>query len=104
MDRIVGELPLPWEDADTAPALLRRFGHFKLAVMNLLQREPSKRPSMKAFLKDCNRVLMHTTRTGNSAVLNTSPNATTTTTTVATEGMGLGATLEATEEVYTPED
>lgn len=69
MDRIVGELPLPWEDPEIAPALLRRFGHFKLPVMSLLERDPSKRPSMNEFLKECNRVLMHTTKGDCSATL-----------------------------------
>lgn len=61
MDKIAGVEALPWEDAATAPILLRRFGHFKMAVMGLLQRDPEDRPSMEEFRKQCNRVLMHTT-------------------------------------------
>ena len=62
MDKITGVQPLPWEDPDTAPALLSRFGHFKMAVMGLLQRDPDARPSMEEFRKQCNRVLMQTTK------------------------------------------
>jgi hypothetical protein len=62
MDKIAGVEPLPWEDEATAPALLRRFGHFKMAVMGLLNRDPSARPSMSEFRKQCNRVLMQTTK------------------------------------------
>lgn len=62
MDRIVGVEALPWEDPQTAPALLRRFGHFRVAVMNLLARNPEERPSMPEFRQQCNRVLMHTTK------------------------------------------
>jgi hypothetical protein len=61
MDKIAGLGPLPWEDPVTAPAMLRRFGHFKFAVMGLLSREPEERPSMREFRKQCNRVLMQTT-------------------------------------------
>jgi hypothetical protein len=63
MDRITGVTQLPWEDPETAPALLRRFGHFKFAVMSLLERDPEKRVGMPEFRKLCNRVLMQTTRT-----------------------------------------
>ena len=62
MDKIAGVMPLPWEDPNTAPALLRQFGHFKLPVLSLLERDPAKRPSMDQFLKQCNRVLMNTTK------------------------------------------
>ena len=62
MDKIAGVQPLPWEDPETAPSLLRRFGHFKMAVMSLLQRDPADRPSMEDFRKQCNRVLMQTTK------------------------------------------
>jgi hypothetical protein len=61
MDKIAGLELLPWEDPVTAPAMLRRFGHFKFAVMGLLSRDPEERPSMCEFCKQCNRVLMQTT-------------------------------------------
>jgi hypothetical protein len=61
MDKIAGLEPLPWEDPVTAPTLLKHFGHFKLAVMGLLNRNPEERISMCEFRKQCNRVLMQTT-------------------------------------------
>jgi hypothetical protein len=38
MDMIQGVQPLPWEDPDTAPVLMRNFRYFKNAVMSLLER------------------------------------------------------------------
>jgi hypothetical protein len=61
MDKIAGLEPLPWENPVTAPAMLRRFGHFKFAVMGLLSRDPEDRPSMCEFRRQCNRVQMQTT-------------------------------------------
>jgi hypothetical protein len=62
MDMIQGVQPLPWEDPDTAPVLMRNFGYFKNAVMSLLERDPARRPSMAEFRRKCNRVLLQTTR------------------------------------------
>eukprot|EP00892_Ulva_mutabilis_P000976 jgi/Ulvmu1/1087/UM106_0003.1 len=46
--RLLGEAPLPWEGmADEG--LLQRLGTCVEPVLNLLQREPSKRTSMRAF-------------------------------------------------------
>jgi hypothetical protein len=58
MDMIQGVQPLPWEDPDTAPVLMRNFGYFK----SLLERDPARRPSMAEFRRKCNRVLLQTTR------------------------------------------
>ena len=58
---ILGETPAPWEDADKAPALAKRFGHLKGAIMALLNRTPEARPSMAELQHACKRVLSHTT-------------------------------------------
>eukprot|EP00892_Ulva_mutabilis_P000987 jgi/Ulvmu1/1088/UM106_0004.1 len=46
--RLLGEAPLPWEGT-AGGALKQRLGTFLEPVLNLLQREPSNRTSMRAF-------------------------------------------------------
>ena len=58
---ILGESPAPWEDETKAPALAKRFGHLKGAIMALLNRTPEARPSMAELQHACKRVLSHTT-------------------------------------------
>ena len=47
----------PWEDPATAPRLLSKLGHFRSAVLSLLDRDPQGRPSMAQFQRACNNVL-----------------------------------------------
>ena len=47
----------PWEDPSTAPRLLSKLGHFRSAVLALLNRDPSARPSMAQFQRACSNVL-----------------------------------------------
>lgn len=54
---ILGEAAAPWEDPDTAKALLRPLGIFKGAVLRLLERDPSQRMSIHDFQQACRRLL-----------------------------------------------
>lgn len=60
---ILGEKPAPWEDEKTAAPLAKRFGHLKGAVLALLERSPSARPSMAALQHACHGVLSNTSTT-----------------------------------------
>lgn len=62
-DMITGEKPAPWEVESKAPALAKRFGHLKGAILALLNRTPEARPSMAELQYACKRVLSHTTTT-----------------------------------------
>lgn len=64
---ILGEKPAPWEEGQTAAQLGKRFGHMKHAVMALLDRSPSARPSMAALQNACHSVLASTTTTLDNA-------------------------------------
>lgn len=57
MAQLAGEAALPWEDARFGPSVLRRFGLFKEACLELLHRDPLKRPSMREFTRICRQVL-----------------------------------------------
>jgi hypothetical protein len=56
---ILGEQLAPWEDADTAQALLKPLGIFKKAVLGLLKRNPQQRTTIPQFQKSCRHVLSH---------------------------------------------
>jgi hypothetical protein len=63
MDQIEGkgnEL-LPWEGHRLTPATRQQLGIFKDTLLNLLHRDPARRPSMKEFCRSCNRVLSGST-------------------------------------------
>ena len=55
VDRLVGELPLPWEK-ELSPLVVRQLGVLRGPVMQLLQREPSERISMDRFHAHCSKV------------------------------------------------
>lgn len=61
--RILGELPLPWEDPEQSAAVFRSLGRFKGAVMALLRRDHSDRITIDDFVRQARRVLTHTTNT-----------------------------------------
>lgn len=65
MDRIMGErgLQMPWEGAQMTRSLRRKLGVFKDALMQLVDRDPAKRPSMADFCHTCNQVLGGTSMT-----------------------------------------
>lgn len=64
--QIVGEELLPWEDGSKARELLKTAGRFRSAIVGLLEREPSKRLSIKAFMQHCSGLLFSTTRSTRS--------------------------------------
>ena len=49
-----GEAPLPWEDME--PAVVRKLGAFKGLVLQLLQRNPRRRVSLRHFHHTCTRL------------------------------------------------
>ena len=53
--RLLGELPLPWEE-ELSSLVVRQLGVFRGPVMQLLQREPSDRISMDRFHALCSKV------------------------------------------------
>ena len=50
-----GELPLPWEQ-DTDEGNRNKLGAFKGPVLQLLQRDPARRVSMRRFHDVCSRL------------------------------------------------
>jgi hypothetical protein len=58
--QVIGKEQAPWEAAITAPVIFDKLGHFKPAVLSLLQRTPLDRPSMAEFELACSRVLQST--------------------------------------------
>ena len=63
MDMILGKAPAPWEDPQTARALLKPLGIFKPAVLGLLRRDPAQRDTIKTFLEASRRSLANTSIT-----------------------------------------
>lgn len=51
MRRIVGELPLPWEDVQTGAPIARALGRYRGTIMSLLHRDPARRPAVAEFLR-----------------------------------------------------
>jgi hypothetical protein len=60
--QIVGEQPLPWEDAARAKQLLRTAGHYRAPLLTLLRRDPQERPSIRSFLSHCSSLAFTTTK------------------------------------------
>lgn len=50
-----GELPLPWE-GDLDPGVHKQLGAFKGLVLQLLQRNPRRRVSLRHFHDTCTRL------------------------------------------------
>lgn len=61
MSMILGEVPAPWEDPNTAPAIVESLGHLKKPIMGLLERDPEKRLSVEDFQRACRRMISNTT-------------------------------------------
>ena len=60
--QVVGEVPLPWEEKESARQLLRGAGMFRAPVLSLLERDPDSRPTIAAFMQRCSTLLSSTTR------------------------------------------
>ena len=52
---------LPWEGSNLTATNRRKLGVFKASINQLLSRDPTKRPSMKAFSASCERHFAGTT-------------------------------------------
>ena len=55
MQRLRGDLPLPWE-GDVSLEVHRRLGSFRSRILQLLHREPALRMTMRSFHHACNRL------------------------------------------------
>ena len=80
MAQIVGEggRQLPWEEDPQRGELLWRLGALKRHTMALLDRDPARRPSMRAFVNACERVLASTTKsTANRTTASSQPTGST---------------------------
>eukprot|EP00892_Ulva_mutabilis_P004146 jgi/Ulvmu1/2102/UM125_0006.1 len=58
--QLMGDLPLPWE-AELSPEMQRKLGAFKEPVLQLLQRDPSRRIALRRFHDICNRLFANRT-------------------------------------------
>lgn len=54
--RLAGEEALVWEDESAMRRLLRTAGQYRGAIMTLLQRDPTHRPSVEHFQYHCAQV------------------------------------------------
>ena len=57
--QLLGEEPLPWERMTVATR--KTLGAFKGPIMQLLNRDPSQRPSMAQFYDNCNAIFSTST-------------------------------------------
>ena len=57
--QLAGEDKLPWESMSSADR--RKLGAFREPIMQLLDRDPSKRPSMPVFYEQCISVFTSST-------------------------------------------
>ena len=55
MQRLRGDLPLPWE-GELSAAVQRQLGVFKGPVLQLLERNPARRVSMRRFHITCTKL------------------------------------------------
>lgn len=53
--QLKGEQELPWEDAETAAAALRKLGMLRGAVLQLLHRDPTQRATARQFHTACSQ-------------------------------------------------
>jgi hypothetical protein len=57
MAMILGDKQAPWEDPATSEQILIKLGFFNKVVLDLLQRDPSLRPSMANVVHACRSIL-----------------------------------------------
>ena len=60
MQRLRGDLPLPWE-GDLSLDIRRRLGSFKGLILQLLDRDPVLRITMRSFHHACDRLFAERT-------------------------------------------
>ena len=68
MQRLRGDLPMPWEGQLSA-AVQRKLGAFKGPVLQLLERDPARRASMSAFHGACTKLFAARTSVGSSVLI-----------------------------------
>lgn len=66
---ILGVRQLPWEKPDQQHEYMRPLGIFKLAVLKLLARNPSRRSTVNQFQLACKRVMANNSMTNSSTTL-----------------------------------
>ena len=59
----------PWEGSALSPDVRKKLGIFKNILLELLHRNPDKRPSMAEFCASCNRILSSTSNVETSSFL-----------------------------------
>ena len=60
LHRLLGNLPLPWE-GELSADVQRHLGMFKGPVLQLLEREPSRRATMHRFHQACTKLFAERT-------------------------------------------
>lgn len=61
IQQLLGEQPLPWEGAGLSAAQRSRLGVFRRPVMQLLERDPGRRPSLSQFCDMASSIFSATT-------------------------------------------
>ena len=51
--RLRGDVPLPWADGELSPDARARIGELYAPLMQLLDRDPARRPSAAEFCDQC---------------------------------------------------
>ena len=59
----------PWEGSALSPDVRKKLGIFKNILLELLARNPDKRPSMAEFCASCNRILSSTSNVESQGLL-----------------------------------
>lgn len=61
IEKLLGKQPLPWEEGQLTAAQRSRLGVFRRPVVQLLERDPSRRPSLQQFCDMCTSIFSATT-------------------------------------------
>jgi hypothetical protein len=60
--QIIGEVTAPWEGPDASRELLKKAGKLRGAILQLLERDPSVRLTVTAFVQRCSDMMSSTTQ------------------------------------------
>lgn len=55
--QLLGEAQLPWEGANLTMEHIGRLGPLHKPILQLLERDPNRRPSMRTFADKCKSLL-----------------------------------------------
>lgn len=61
IQQLLGEQPLPWEGERLTGAQRTRLGVFRRPVLQLLERDPARRPTLQQFCDMCTSIFSATT-------------------------------------------